>query len=206
MKKGRLFVISGPSGTGKGTICKIISGTEDVRLSVSMTTREPRNDEVDGASYYFVTKDHFLDVLEADGFLEHAEVYGELYGTPKKPVIEALSKGRDVILEIDIQGALKVKKSFPDGVFIFILPPSLEALKERLEKRGTESADSIRLRLSMTKEEVSYIDQYDYYVVNEDLNEAAEVVSAIMKAERSKVDDYTQKVVNRIIGKNISHI
>ena len=199
MKKGRLFVLSGPSGTGKGTICKEISNYNNANLSVSMTTREPRSGEVDGESYFFVDDEHFLKVLEANGFLEHAEVYGSLYGTPKKPVLEALDRGEDVILEIDIQGALKVKESFPEGVFIFILPPSLKELEERLRKRGTETEESIKLRLSKTVDELSYIDRYDYYVVNADLSVASENVAAIMKAEHSKIDEYTDKVIKRLV-------
>ncbi len=200
MKKGRLFVLSGPSGTGKGTICKEISSYNNANLSVSMTTRDPRSGEVEGESYFFVKDDHFLKVLESDGFLEHAEVYGSLYGTPKKPVLEALDRGEDVILEIDMQGALKVKESFPQGVFIFILPPSLKELEDRLRKRGTETEESIKLRLSKTIDELSYIEQYDYYVVNGDLDDASKNVAAIMKAEHSKVNEYTHKVIKRILN------
>lgn len=200
MKKGRLFVLSGPSGTGKGTICKEISSCNNANLSVSMTTRKPRSGEVEGESYFFVDEEYFLKVLDDDGFLEHAEVYGSLYGTPKKPVLEALGRGEDVILEIDIQGALKIKESFPRGVFIFILPPSIKELEERIRKRGTETEESIRLRLSKTVDELSYIDQYDYYVVNADIAIASRNVAAIMKAEHSKIDEYTDKVIKRIIG------
>ena len=199
MKKGRLFVISGPSGTGKGSICKEIRNNTNINLSVSMTTREPRCDEIEGENYFFVEDKYFLEVLENEGFLEHAEVYGSLYGTPKEPVINALDRGEDVILEIDIQGALKVKKSFPDGVFIFILPPSLTVLKERLHNRGTETKESIELRMNETVEELSYIHKYDYYVVNEDLKEAAENVAAIMKSEHSRINSYTDILVKKII-------
>lgn len=200
MKKGQLFVLSGPSGTGKGTICKeLISKYVNARLSVSMTTRGPRTGEIDGESYFFVTDEHFSNVLDVDGFLEYAEVYGSMYGTPKKPVLEALDQGIDVILEIDIQGALKVKESFPQGIFIFILPPSLKELEERLRKRGTESEDSIALRLSKAIDELSYINRYDYYVVNGDLDAASKNVAAIMKAEHSRVNNYTNTVVKHII-------
>lgn len=201
MKKGRLFVISGPSGTGKGTICAEISRYMDANLSVSMTTREPRSGETDGESYFFVSGEEFAEVREADGFLEYAEVYGSMYGTPKEPVLKALDNGEDVILEIDIQGALKVKESFPQGVFIFILPPSLKELEDRLRKRGTESETCIGLRLSKTVEELTFIEQYDYYVINDELETASKNVAAIMKAEHSKVNDYTKKVVERLINK-----
>lgn len=199
MKKGRLFVISGPSGTGKGSICKEIRDNTKINLSVSMTTRTPRVDEVEGENYFFVNDEYFLEVLEAEGFLEHAEVYGSLYGTPKEPVVDALDRGEDVILEIDIKGALKVKKSFPDGVFIFILPPSLKILRERLCNRGTETKECIELRMNETIEELSYIHKYDYYVVNEHLKDAVDNVVAIMKSEHSRVDSYTDKLVKNII-------
>lgn len=199
MKKGRLFVLSGPSGTGKGTICKKILHHVDANLSVSMTTRKPRAGETEGESYYFVDDKEFLSVLEEDGFLEHMEVYGSLYGTPKGPVLDALNKGKDVILEIDIQGALKVKESFPDGVFIFILPPSLKELEERLIKRGTEDKENIELRLSETINELSHIDKYEYYVVNDSVEDAASAIISIMKAEHSKVDDDTVMIVEEII-------
>lgn len=201
MNKGHLFVLSGPSGTGKGTICKKILHHVEANLSVSMTTREPRTGETEGESYFFVTEEHFLDVLNQDGFLEHMEVYGSLYGTPKEPVMSAINEGIDVILEIDIQGALKVRESFPDGVFIFILPPSLKELEERLRKRGTENDECIKLRLSEAEDELSYIDKYDYYVMNENVEDAALAVTAIMKAEHSKVTENTKTLVKEIINK-----
>lgn len=200
MEKGRLFVLSGPSGTGKGTICKKILHQVDARLSVSMTTREPRVGETDGESYIFVSKEEFVDVLEQDGFLEHMEVYGSLYGTPKEPVMEALNRGDDVILEIDIQGALKVKESFPDGVFIFILPPSLSELENRLVKRGTESSECIKLRLDATIDELSYINEYDYYVINENVEDAASAVTAIMKSEHIRINEHTEEIIKEIIN------
>ena len=147
---GKLFILSGPSGAGKGTICKELlaqTSRDDVQLSVSMTTRNPRNGETEGASYYFVSKEEFLRKIEAGGLLEHAEVYGNYYGTPKQPVIEKLAAGIDVILEIDMQGALKVKENYPDGVFIFILPPSMSELRKRLTGRGTETSEAIEMRL-----------------------------------------------------------
>ena len=150
---GKLFILSGPSGAGKGTICKELlaqTSRDDVQLSVSMTTRNPRNGETEGASYYFVSKEEFLRKIEAGGLLEHAEVYGNYYGTPKQPVIEKLAAGIDVILEIDMQGALKVKENYPDGVFIFILPPSMSELRKRLTGRGTETAEAIEMRLGET--------------------------------------------------------
>ena len=201
MKKGHLFVLSGPSGTGKGSICKRISSLNNACLSVSMTTREPREYETEGESYYFVERDEFLDVVSNGGFLEYAQVYGSMYGTPKGPVLNALQNGEDIILEIDIQGALEVKKSYPDGVFIFILPPSLAELEGRLRRRGTETEESIRMRLSKTVEELSHIDQYDYYVINDDLESASKDVASIMKSEHMLVDEYTDQVIKLIKNK-----
>lgn len=202
MKKGRLFVLSGPSGTGKGTICKKIVSCNNVNLSVSMTTRNPRDGEAEGENYFFVTDKYFRETLAAGGFLESAEVYGSLYGTPKKPVLESLNRGEDVILEIDIQGALKIKESFPQGIFIFILPPSIEELEQRLRKRGTETEENIRLRLSEAVSELSYIEQYDYCVINDDLDDASRSISAIIKAEHLKVNDVTGQIVKSIIENN----
>lgn len=131
-KKGLLIVISGPSGTGKGTVCKALLEENDFWISVSATTRTPRKGEVDGVNYFFLEKEEFLRRIDLEDFLEYAEVYGNYYGTPRSNVLKKLEEGRDVILEIDIQGALKVKENYPDGVFIFILPPSMEELKKEL--------------------------------------------------------------------------
>ncbi len=185
--KGKLFIISGPSGAGKGTICKRLIDETKVEISVSMTTRQPREGEVDGKSYYFTTKEDFLKEVEADGFLEWAEVYGNYYGTPKAKVDEKLAAGVDVVLEIDIQGALNVKEAYPDGIFIFILPPSMTELRKRITGRGSETEESLKLRLSQTLKEVSYIDKYDYCVVNGELDEAVARVKAIVLAEHSRV-------------------
>lgn len=194
---GKLFILSGPSGAGKGTICKGLLAETDVELSVSMTTRKPRVGEVDGVSYYFATKEEFLSKIEAGGFLEYAEVYGNYYGTPKEPVIEKLAAGTDVILEIDMQGALKVKENYPNGVFIFILPPSMAELRKRLTGRGTETAEAIEMRLGKTLKELSYIDKYDYCVVNGQLDEAVARVKAIVIAEHSKVTFTAEELISK---------
>lgn len=193
--KGELFVISGPSGTGKGTICKKLIEDEEIFLSVSATTREPRPGEVDGESYYFMDKDTFVDMINSGGFLEHAVVYDHYYGTPKQRVLEKLEAGIDVILEIDIQGAMNVKKSFPEGIFIFILPPSLKVLRELLTARGTDAPDVIEKRLSKTVSEIKQIGNYDYYVVNDDLDTAVERTRAIIDAERSRVSNYAEEII-----------
>ena len=185
---GKLFVLSGPSGAGKGTICKkLLEETEKLELSVSMTTRSPRPGEVEGISYFFTEKEKFEEHIRCGNLLEHAQVYGNYYGTPRAPVLEKLAAGIDLILEIDMQGALKVKESYPDGVFIFILPPSMSELRKRLTGRGTETAEAIELRLGETLKELSYIEKYDYCVVNGVLEEAVARVKAIVVAEHSKV-------------------
>ena len=197
---GKLFILSGPSGAGKGTICKELlaqTSRDDVQLSVSMTTRNPRNGETEGVSYYFVSKEEFLRKIEAGGLLEHAEVYGNYYGTPKQPVIEKLAAGIDVILEIDMQGALKVKENYPNGVFIFILPPSMSELRKRLTGRGTETAEAIEMRLGETLKELSYIDKYDYCVVNGKLDEAVNRVKSILIAEHSRVTFTAEELISR---------
>lgn len=194
---GKLFILSGPSGTGKGTICKELLAETDLELSVSMTTRKPRTGETEGVSYYFVSKDDFLRKIDQNGLLEYAEVYGNYYGTPKQPVIDKLSAGTDVILEIDTQGALKVKENYPDGVCIFILPPSMAELRKRLTGRGTETEEAIELRLSETLKELSYIDKYDYCVVNGQLDEAVARVKAIVVAEHSRVTFTAEELISR---------
>ena len=195
--KGKLFIISGPSGAGKGTICKRLIDETKVEISVSMTTRQPREGEVEGKSYYFTTKENFLKEVEADGFLEWAEVYGNYYGTPKAKVDEKLAAGIDVVLEIDIQGALNVKEVYPDGIFIFILPPSMSELRKRITGRGSETEESLRLRLSQTLKEVSYIDKYDYCVVNGELEEAVARVKSIVIAEHSRVSQNIYKLIEQ---------
>lgn len=197
MDKGHLFVVSGPSGAGKGTICQKLVEQTDVELSISMTTRNPRPLEKQGENYYFVTKEEFLQTIEENGLLEYAEVYGNYYGTPKTLVMEKLNAGKDVILEIDIQGAMKVKQSYPGGVFIFILPPSMTELRKRITGRGSESEEAINMRLGETLKEVSYIDKYDYCVVNGELEEAVNRVKAIVIAEHSKVSESIYHLIKK---------
>jgi len=188
--KGRLLVVSGPSGAGKGSISKrIVAEVDDLIYSISMTTRAPRPDEIDGKNYYFVSHEQFEKTIEENGFLEYAKVYGEYYGTPRSKVMQYLEEGKDVVLEIDIQGAMNIRKSYPKGVLIFILPPSMAELRKRITGRGSETKSDIELRLGEALKEIAYIDKYDYCVVNGDLDEAVSRVKAIIIAEHSRVEE-----------------
>ncbi|WP_418219553.1 guanylate kinase [Clostridium isatidis] len=187
--KGVLIVISGPSGAGKGTICKkLIEKNKNIYLSVSATTRSPREGEIDGVNYYFLTKEEFERKVKENGFIEYAEVHGNFYGTPRVNVNKMLEEGKDVILEIDIQGALQVKENFKEGVFIFILPPSMEELKRRIIKRGSETEESLMTRFKNAYKEINYVSKYNYAVVNDTLELAVSKVEAIIAAEKCRVD------------------
>ena len=200
MTAGKLFIISGPSAVGKGTIVKRITDSdENIRVSVSATTREPREGETEGVSYYFMTDGEFQKSGKEGGFLEHASVHGHYYGPPKAPVMSQLEEGHDVILEIDVQGAMQVKESCPEGVFIFILPPSLDELRSRILHRGTESQEDIEIRMNAAEKELEYLPHYDYCVVNEDLDKAVESVKKIMETVHWKVDD-AAGILKRIKG------
>jgi len=188
MSKGQLIVISGPSGAGKGTVCKSIIEKNNFWISVSATTRTPRIDEIEGVNYYFISKEKFLERIATEDFLEYAQVYGNYYGTPKSEVLKVLEAGRDVILEIDIQGALKVKTAYPNGLFIFILPPSMEELKNRITNRGSETPESLITRFTSAHKEISFVSKYDYAVVNDTVESACEKIQSIIIAERCRVD------------------
>ncbi|WP_055071019.1 guanylate kinase [Clostridium massiliamazoniense] len=195
--KGVLIVISGPSGAGKGTICKaLLEKHPEIKLSVSATTRSPRVGEVDGVNYHFLNKETFLKRIDENDFLEYAEVYGNYYGTPKSNVEEILNSGKDVILEIDIQGALKVKERSEDGVFIFILPPSMEELKQRIIKRGSETPESLMTRFKSAYQEINYVSKYNYAVVNDTVDAAVNKIESILTAEKCRVDRLKETILD----------
>ncbi|MBR0308546.1 MAG: guanylate kinase [Mogibacterium sp.] len=194
-KRGKLYVISGPSGTGKGTICSELLKDIGNEFSVSMTTRAPREGEVDGREYYFVTKEEFLANVDAGGFLEYATVFDNYYGTPKEMVLNRLERGRNVILDIDVQGGLQVRKAMPEAVLIFVLPPDMAELRKRLEGRGTETAENVEKRLGQALNEIRLMGEYDYYIVNDDREEAVRKVRCIMTAEAARVPEAVKPVI-----------
>lgn len=184
-QQGILIVVSGPSGAGKGTICKeLLNSNTNLKYSISATTRQPRTGEVDGVNYLFITKDEFTGMIENDELLEWAEVYGNFYGTPCQYVLEQLNKGYDVVLEIDTQGAMKVKEKFPEGVFIYILPPTLDELADRIYKRGTDSLEVIKNRLQCVNGELAQAHNYHYIVTNDQVPAAVEKIESIIVAEK----------------------
>ena len=190
-RKGILFIISGPSGVGKGTIKDaVLAKITDMEVSISATTREPRSGETDGRDYFFVDEDQFRQLIDNDELLEWANVYNNMYGTPRQFVEEKLTRGQDVILEIDIQGAFQVKARKPEGAFIFIAPPSMEELALRLATRGKDTPQSIKLRLAACKWEMEQVRHYDYMVLNHELKTAVDTVCAIITAERCKVKNF----------------
>lgn len=195
--KGLLIVISGPSGAGKGTLCKALMEKEtDLNISVSMTTRAPRNGEIEGLNYFFVNKQYFENMISSNGFLEYAHVYDNYYGTPRDSVEDLLKQGKDVILEIDIQGALKVKDEYSEGVFIFILPPSMEELKNRITKRGSETEESLMKRFKAAYKEINYYSKYNYVVINDIVENAVSKLQSIIIAEKCRVDRHKDNVLS----------
>ncbi|MDO5559165.1 MAG: guanylate kinase [Oscillospiraceae bacterium] len=186
MSKGILIVVSAPSGCGKGTILSEVLKDEKFYYSVSATTRSPRTGEADGVNYHFLTHEQFVERINNDGMLEYAEYCGNYYGTPKKEVYDKLSEGKNVILEIEVQGAMQIKKKCPEAVFVFIAPPSIQELKRRLNKRGTESDEVIQQRVSEAAHEISFASQYDYVVVNAELEEAISDFRSVVRAQELK--------------------
>ena len=189
MNKGILLVVSGPSGVGKSTVIKrILENHPNMYFSVSATTRAPRPGEEHGKSYFFMTQEQFDAMVGRDEFLEYARYVGKSYGTPAKVVNEHLEKGGDVLLDIEVQGALQVKERRPDSVRVFILPPDMETLEHRLRKRGTDDDETIKKRVQRAAEEMQYINEYDYGVVNGELEDAVDDLEAIIRAEKLRIN------------------
>lgn len=182
------MVVSGPSAVGKNTVLsRFLASYPGARYSISATTRKPRAGEKDGKNYYFYTPEQFQDLLQAGQLLEWAQVYDEYYGTPKAPIVECLAQGEVVVMDLDVQGALAVKKSLPEAVLVFLLPPSLEDLGERLRKRGTECAKAVDMRLAAAKAEISRAGEYDYLIVNAEVSRAVAQLISIVEAEKLRV-------------------
>jgi len=188
MSKGLLIVLSGPSGVGKGTVCTALRPRMPKLIySVSATTRSPRAGEENGVNYFFKTKEQFAEMIAADQLLEYAEYVGNFYGTPRDFVEQTLASGKDIILEIEVQGALKVKEKFPEGIFVFLLPPSMDELKDRIRGRGTENPDIISHRMSVAEDEINLMRHYDYAVVNDEIDLACKRIESIIMAEHCKI-------------------
>lgn len=195
--KGSLIVLSGPSGSGKDSICERLKEYNDnFWVSVSYTTRKPRKGEEDGINYYFKTKDEFEKLIEEDEFLEYAKYNDDYYGTPKSKINDYLNKGIDVILVIEVQGALKIKHIMPEATFIFIMPPTMKDLVLRLKKRGTETDDKILMRFKKAYQEINELTKYNYIVVNDELDKATKKVNSIIEAQKCMVDKIEEVYLN----------
>jgi guanylate kinase len=189
MTKGLLFVLSGPSGVGKNTVLdELFKDFDGVSYSVSATTRERREGEVEGDDYFFISEEEFKEINADDGFIESAVVHGHYYGTPKKFVDQKLEEGEDIILEIDTQGAKQVREKYPEAVYIFLLPPSLEVLENRLDKRGSESDKSKNIRLKNARQELKEVHNYDYEVINDNLADTVKEIKKIIIQEQKRRD------------------
>lgn len=190
MRQGKTFIICGPSGVGKGTVvARLLASNPNLYFSVSATTRQPRHGEVDGVHYHFLSREQFQSWIAEDAFLEHAEFVGNYYGTPKKYVDAAMAQGRDVILDIEIQGAEQVHRQRPEAVRIYVAPPSWAELERRLIGRGTEDMDKVRSRLERGKQEFAAASSFDYFVINDTVDHAVTEITAIMIAEHCKPDE-----------------
>ena len=188
MAKGFLMVLSGPSGSGKGTVSQaLMKKRDDIVFSVSATTRKPRVSEINGENYFFYDENTFMDMVEQGEFLEHAFVHTNYYGTPKKFVFEQIERGEIVLLEIDVQGALQIKKNYKEAVFIFLLPPTMDELRDRIVKRGTETEEDINTRFENAFKELDFVGEYDFFVVNDKVESAVADIEAIIHSERLRV-------------------
>ncbi|MDD6478655.1 MAG: guanylate kinase [Oscillospiraceae bacterium] len=201
MSKGRVFIISGPSGSGKDTLLKILfERYPNMKFSISSTTRPMREGEVEGEKYNFISKESFLSMLANDELLEHNEFVGNFYGTPKKPVMDAVSSGEDIIIEVDVNGAAQIREKMPEVISIFIMPPSLEVLKARLSKRGTETKALVEKRLCAALDEIRRAEEYNYIIVNDALDEAIEDITTVINSEKFRLDRQ-QYLINQILDK-----
>ncbi len=193
-EKGLLIVLSGPAGVGKGTVCGALRKEDtEIHYSVSATTRSPREGEIDGVNYFFKSHEEFQEMIENNKLLEWAEYVGNFYGTPIDYVRQTIEEGKDIILEIEVQGALKVKERFPEGVFIFLMPPSLAELRNRIVGRGTETKEVIDKRMTVAKEEIDMMKKYDYVVENDEVQLAVNRIKAIVTAEHCKRERLIEK-------------
>ncbi len=198
-ERGNLIVISAPSGAGKGSVIEgLLKRTDHIWLSISMTSRKIRDNDIPGETYYFVSREEFEKKIEEGTFLEYATYNGNYYGTPRDKIQEKLDSGMDVLLEIEIQGALKVKELVPDAIFIFIMPPSMKELKRRLVNRGTDSMEMILGRFQTAYKEINEVTKYNYVVINDDLDQAIEKVYAILLSERCRVDRIEEVYLNNM--------
>jgi guanylate kinase len=195
IEKGLLIVLSGPSGVGKGTVRKEIFSQEDTQFeySISMTTRLPREGEVDGVDYFFKSREEFESLIEKGKLLEYAEFVGNYYGTPEDYVRETINNGKDVFLEIEVQGAKQIREKFPEGLFIFLAPPSLSELQNRITTRGTETEDLILNRMTTARKEIEMMDLYDYVVENDKVENATEKIKSIVQAEHCRIERVKQR-------------
>lgn len=185
MQQGNIFVVTAPSGAGKTTmVAALLAADPQIKLSVSYTTRAPRDGEVDGKNYHFVSREQFIAMLQRSEFLESAEVYGNFYGTSQLWIQQQLDAGNDILLEIDWQGAQQVRKLFPQAIGIFILPPSLQALEQRLRGRGTDSAESIAKRMASARDEITHVDEFEYVIVNEVIADAIQDLISVVRTYR----------------------
>jgi len=185
MSKGNIFVVTAPSGAGKTSLVRaLLEADQQVQLSISYTTRAPRPGEIDGKDYHFVDEKTFLEMLERSDFLESAQVYGNRYGTSQPWIESVIGSGADILLEIDWQGAAQVRRIFPEAIGIFILPPSLEALTERLQGRGSDSAEVIARRLAAARDDIGHVEEFDYVIINDDFNTALQELLTVVRAQR----------------------
>ncbi len=193
-KKGQLYVFTGPSGTGKGTILgQVLERDKNVFLSVSATTRAPRGEEQDGVHYYFLTHEAFKEKIKQGAFLEYAQYVGNYYGTLEAPVDQQLAQGRDVVLEIEVQGAMQIHNKRPDAVMVFVAPPSMDELERRLRGRGTESDEKVQGRLQTARQEMGFANRFDYIITNDRLENAVADLLAVLAAERCRNRDKIDK-------------